>query len=58
MPSSSFRQARMMARAAADPAYAEERHISPDAAREFHEADKTDGRFVNPDGSLKEEPQD
>lgn len=44
MPSTSKRQARLMAAAAADPKVARKRGIPQKVAKEFHEADKRKAR--------------
>lgn len=52
MPSTSWKQARMMERAARDPEYAAERHVSVDVAEEFHREDLAANVYFDSAGKL------
>ena len=52
MPSSSWKQARMMGRIVAEPEYAEERHVDPKVAKDFHDEDIEAGIFFDSNSVL------
>ncbi len=56
-PSKSWRQARMMARAAAEPEYAVKRNVPMDVAGEFHKADLAEKKYFDDFGQLRPEDE-
>lgn len=57
MPSKSWRQARLMAKAAADPDYAEERNIPQHVAQEFTDDDRRNMVYFDDRGNLISEAE-